>query len=528
MPLVIVLAFAFVVATAAPARAQSSQPAQVPEVRALWADAFHAGIRSPAEAEQLVRDAKRANLNLLFVQVRRRGDALYLKGVEPPLDDPEYDPSFDALAHIVAVAHRAGLQVHAWINAMPVWRDETPPKDARHVFSRHGTPASGEDVWLTSTPDGTMKFPVGYFLDPGHPGVQAYLPEIYLNIVREYDVDGIHFDYVRYPETETSVPRGSIVGYNATSLARFRKAAGREDTPEPGDEEWMAWRRRQVTNVVRRVYVEAKAIKPSIVVSAAVIPWGRPPVGETDFADVAPMQLVYQDWHAWLQEGLLDLAVPMNYARETDERVRTWFDGWVAWERRHQHARRVVVGLGAYRNTPEHLLAQIARVREADGEHRLAGVSFFSYAAPVLRPDPPASTTANPPSSVAPEPPPGDRYAFLSDGAPGASAAFTAPVPLPPMPWIDRPSTGWIAGVVSAGSREAVDDIDVQIRRTGLFKKTLRVRTDANGFFAMTNVAPGKYRVRVEGGGLRKTSSTVAVVAGRVSRADLHAAAGRR
>ena len=106
-----------------------------PELRALWVDAFHAGIRSPEEAALLVADAKRIHINTLIVQVRRRGDALYTGGLEPPLDDANYNPSFDALAHIVERAHAAGLQVHAWINAMPVWRDEVPPRDARHASS---------------------------------------------------------------------------------------------------------------------------------------------------------------------------------------------------------------------------------------------------------------------------------------------------------------------------------------------------------------------------------------------------------
>ena len=106
-----------------------------PELRALWVDAFHAGIRSPEEAALLVADAKRIHINTLIVQVRRRGDGLYTGGLEPPLDDPNYNPSFDALAHIVERAHAAGLQVHAWINAMPVWRDEVPPRDARHASS---------------------------------------------------------------------------------------------------------------------------------------------------------------------------------------------------------------------------------------------------------------------------------------------------------------------------------------------------------------------------------------------------------
>ena len=429
-------------------------------------DAFHAGIRTPAEADQLVREAKRARLNVLFVQVRRRGDALYTKGFEPPVEDPNYDPSFDALAYVVAAAHRERIKVHAWINAMPVWRDDVPPRDPRHVFNTHGPTAGRGDVWLTSGPDGVQKFPVGYFLDPGHPGVQEYLARIYTNVVREYAVDGIHFDYIRYPETDTTLERGAAVGYNATSLARFRRATGRTDIPAPGDEEWMQWRRRQVTSIVRRVFLEAKAIKPSIVVSAAVIPWGAPPNGEDDFGDTAPMQRVFQDWHGWLKEGLLDLAVPMNYARETDERVRTWFDGWVTWERQHTHGRQVAVGLGAYRNTPIDSLAQVARVRQRQGQARLAGVSFFSYAVPTL----PAIPTSENGTPLTPQelPDPGvDRFAFLADGVPPVAPAFARPVSLPRMPWIDAPTRGWISGVVRVAPQESADDLVVTVRRKG-------------------------------------------------------------
>src|SRR5688572_19219181 len=74
----LVLAFGVV------AGAQGQDP---PELRALWVDAFHEGIRSPAEADTLIAAARRANINTLIVQVRRRGDALYTKTVEPPLDD---------------------------------------------------------------------------------------------------------------------------------------------------------------------------------------------------------------------------------------------------------------------------------------------------------------------------------------------------------------------------------------------------------------------------------------------------------
>ena len=493
---------------------QSLAAQDPPELRALWVDAFHEGIRSPREADELITAAKRAHLNTLIVQVRRRGDALYTRGVEPPLDDPAYDPAFDALDYIVQAGHAAGLEVHAWVNAMPVWRDDAPPRDPRHVFNQHGPTAAERNNWLTASPEGTRKFPVGYFLDPGHPDAAAYLAEIYLTIVRKYAVDGIHFDYVRYPETEERLPRGAGVGYNAVNLERFRRASGRTDIPAPGDEAWMTWRRDQVTHLVRRVSIEAKAINPRIKISAALIPWGQPPASESDFENVAPMQRIFQDWHQWLQDGLLDLGIPMNYATETDERVRGWFNGWMRWQKAHQHGRHLAVGLGAYRNTPAHTLAQIGRAR-SDENGRVVGVSFFSYAVPEQPP------VLKPGTDLPSVPVSGSqRLAFLAEGA---NAAFPRPAAVPEMPWISRPQRGWIAGTVSDVESGPLDGAVVRIvrRRFWPFGNTHRVIADANGYFGLANVKPGRYEVQVEKDGAAAITWEVRVQGGRVARANI-------
>jgi uncharacterized lipoprotein YddW (UPF0748 family) len=525
------LAVLLLLLAAFPVQAQParSMPPAAAELRALWVDAFHAGIRSPEEADRLVADARRIHVNTLIVQVRRRGDALYAGGLEPPLDDPAYQPSFDALAHVVSAAHRAGLQVHAWINAMPVWRDEAPPKDARHVFNSHGPTAAGDDCWLTGARDGTKRFPVGYFLDPGHPAARDHLVSVYLDVVRRYDVDGIHFDYIRYPETEgPALPRGSDVGYNPVSVARFQRAAGRTDVPQPDDEAWTRWRRQQVTQLIRRISIEARAIKPRIRVSAATIAWGRPPGSLADFETVAPMQRVFQEWQGWLAEGLLDLAVPMNYAREHDDRVRGWFNGWIAWEKRYKAGRQLAVGVGGYLSAPEGVLAQVARVRAPEGRARADGISFFSYYQPSMAPPAPpgapgaAVQPGSTPPPQAPPPPTAapDRLDYLVRGAGNEPPAFTGPAPVPPMPWIDRPTHGFIAGNVSDATGSAIEGRAIRVRRTGWFRRTRRTTSDANGWFGMTKLMPGKYSVRLEdeGGRPLPTSAEVTVAAGIVAR----------
>jgi uncharacterized lipoprotein YddW (UPF0748 family) len=502
-----------------------AQPGNTPavEFRAFWVDAFHAGIRSPQEAAQLVADAKRANINTLIVQVRRRGDSLYKKSLEPPLDDPAYDPQFDALEYIVELAHREGLEVHAWVNAMPVWRDEKqPPAAAGHVFNLHGPAQAGEENWLTSSPAGEQRFPVGYFLDPGHPAAAVHVAEVYLNIVRNYAVDGIHFDYIRYPETTERLPRGAAVGYNAVALARFRRATGRTDTPAPGDEQWMDWRRKQATQIVRRVYLEAKSINPRIKVSAALIPWGKPPASEKDFLDAAPGQRIFQDWHAWLKAGYLDLAIPMNYAREADATVRGWFDGWIRWEKKHKHGRQLAIGLGAYLNLPHATLAQAERARQREGRHAAVGLSLFSYAN--LYGAPPAQAgqvagTQNAPQAQ-------DRLSFLSTELPAWPAnlqrapVFSKPAAIPPMDWIEKPTRGMAGGTIRDETGVASDGAEVRVRRRRfLFARTLRTESDGNGFFGFTNLKPGRYRAWW-GDGAQRRDASFEVTAGNVARIE--------
>lgn len=503
-----------------PVFAAGRPTAPAPEFRALWVDGFHAGIRTPDEAEQLVAAAKRGGFNTLIVQVRRRGDALYLHSFEPYVEDVPQIPGFDPLANIIDVAHRNGLEVHAWINAAPVWRDQAPPKDPNHVFNQHGPSATGDDMWLTSNRSGAVKFPVGYFLDPGHPAAADYIARVYLNVVRNYDVDGIHFDYIRYPETDgKQLPRGADVGYNPVSLARFRRATGRSDTPDPGDQQFIEWRRQQVTQLVRRVYLEAKAIKPRLKITGAVIAWGRPPVSEQDFENVAPMQRIFQNWHAWLREGFLDVAVPMNYAAESRPQVRDWFNGWIDFEKRHQHGRQIAVGIGAYQNSQEEVLAQISRVRQPSHGQRVPGMSLYSYGG-MFRTLAPAGTPAVAPGTPPPRPEiaPLERTGFLSAGTGSQPGPFAATAPVPTLRWIESPNRGCISGSLKRADGTPIDGGAVRVRRSFWFAPTRRVLTDGNGNFGLANLKPGTYGVRF---GDHRKPMKVAVSAGTVARAAL-------
>ncbi|HYG97773.1 MAG TPA: family 10 glycosylhydrolase [Terriglobales bacterium] len=500
--------FAVVVLSAMTSLAANNnyQPsAATPEVRALWVDGFNPGIRTRQEAEQLVANAKQAGINTLFVQVRRRADALYSNSLEPAVEDFTIENGFDPLQNIIELAHREGIEVHAWMNAMTVWKNQALPTSANHILNLHGMSQSGRANWLTANPKGEYVFPVGYFLDPGHPDAMQHLVDVYTSVARNYAVDGIHFDYIRYPEVEgEKLPQGAPVGYNPISIERFCKATGRTGTPDPGDTQFIEWRRQQVTNLVRRVYLEVKAINPKIKISAATIAWGKPPVGNKDYPASAPMQLVFQDWGGWLKQGFLDMAVPMNYAREADPKSRGFFDGWIQWEKKNKSGRQLVVGVGSYLNSAEGTLAEISRVRKPEGRYAADGVSFFSYAS-LLR-------SANGSGK-------GTPLSCLYDGQ---AAPFVRPAPLPQLA---TPMYGWLAGTVRDASGTALDGAVVEVRRAGWnpFGRKQKLLTDGNGFFGTSGLKPGRYQATVIRAADKRITSQIDVAAGKVARVDISA-----
>lgn len=347
----------------------------------MWVDAFHDGFKTPRQVDELVAWARAANLNALFVQVRRRGDAYYLKSFEPRAEDPDLAPDFDALQYLIDRAHQGPrrLQVHAWLATLPIWSQrDTPPLAPNHAFNLRGLSASPIDSWLMYRDDGEAwagndKGGI-YYLDPGNPDVQNFTAEVYLNVLRNYDVDGIHLDQVRYYEGDAL-----RWGYNPTSVARFNAQFGRdpESQPAPNHPAWVSWRRDQVTGLVRRIYTQAKALKPTVAVTAAVVTWGKGPQSAADWESQAPYASVLQDWRTWLRQGIVDYVLPMDYYRELGPQS-DWFDTWTQWQVQYAGRSNVVLGLGSYLNTADGVLSQLTRARALGP----MGVALYSYAVP--------------------------------------------------------------------------------------------------------------------------------------------------
>lgn len=488
------------------AGAQQRPDVDAPEVRALWVDAFHDGFKTPQQVDRMLDDARRANFNTLFVQVRRRGDAYQANRMEPRTEDASLAPNFDPLQYIIdrARAQEPRLEVHAWIATLPIWsKADVPPRDSEHAFNRHGPGTDGGDYWLTRRDDGET-WAEEYNLDPGNPDAASYIVDVATWLVRNYDIDGLHLDRLRYPE---GAPPERRWGYNMASVARFNDRYGRSGQPEPNDPLWGDWRREQITSLVRRIYLESLALKPQLKVSAAVVPWGRGPLNEADWLRSSPYSSVFQDWRQWLRDGIIDLAVPMNYNREEQEQQRQWFDSWINWQRDLPHNRQIVAGLGAYLNTPESTLDQIQRARAASPSgRRLAGLALYSYAVSNR-----SLTNTDPADDL---PTSAMMMAFSVVDEPGRMTTFPRPAQVPDMPWKSAGERGHLA--VSLG--RALDG--ARISFNGAEART--ATADGNGCAGFVDVPVGQYELSIEHGSLEGPRRLkVDVAGGRVTRADL-------
>lgn len=195
-------------------------PASSPEFRGLWVDAFGPGFYNAEQVKKLAEDCRKYNFNAVIVQMRRRGDAFYDSKCDPRTTS--IATNFDALAEIIRQCHTGSprIAVHCWIVSHYIWSAEKPPPQPDHVFNRH-------PEYLTRDPIGQKYIGKGYFLDPGNPDANLSVCRVARDIVTRYDIDGLHWDYCRYP-TQNS-------GYNPAAIQRFNEEFGLTGEPAPND-----------------------------------------------------------------------------------------------------------------------------------------------------------------------------------------------------------------------------------------------------------------------------------------------------
>lgn len=448
------------------------------QLRGLWVHLFDPSLKSREGIRKVLDTAAAANMNTVVVQVARRHDAYYDSDAIPATTDETWPRDLDLLAELVPAAHARGLQVHAWYSVMPSIHssmlDENLPAD--HVWKQHGPGTA--DSWMAK-----VSYPNYDFMDPAIPGVQEHVTNMIVDVVRRYDLDGVHLDYLRY---EGMDPEGKE---HPTTVQRY------QDEGLPG--ETMAdFMRAQTQDLARRIYVEVAAVDPTVVVSAALIAQAGGPTGDdlrASFEATKAYAVKAQDWPSWIDQGIVDHAYPMTYFRQADATQSQWFDQWARFADHMDSAAHVTaLGQASYLNCPAQSLEQIARAqRDVDG------VVLFSYQGDAV-----AAGSAEA-QARCPGVAPGDLFRSLAGGP------FATPAPVPAVPRKTAPVAGHAAITAQDGKV-------VTFTRSGT---TLQVRADATGVATAVWLEPGTWSVTTPG----HAPTTIQVTAGTVARKTLTA-----
>jgi uncharacterized lipoprotein YddW (UPF0748 family) len=304
------------------ALAAGAADAAAPEFRAIQVHHWRDGGLSPQQIDQTIKWAKDANFNILQFQVRRVGDAYYNSAYEPRGSNIAGGADFDPLGYAIKKGHQNGLEVHAWVNTYRVWTNKASnPASANHVVNKH-------PEWINKSSAGSTFAGEGMFLDPGAPGVREYIVKLVADILSKYDVDGIMLDLVRYSGREW--------GYSDAAVAAFNAKHGKTGKPAATDELWCQWRRDQVTETVRAISQEIKRLKPWVKLSAATIVYGGCP---SEFKNSDAYAHCFQDWRLWMEQGIIDLNLPMNYKDPANEKHGPMYTGWLDGMKKWSYAR---------------------------------------------------------------------------------------------------------------------------------------------------------------------------------------------
>ncbi len=330
------------------------------EMRAVWLTTLsgldwpHTRGTSRAVVEQQKQELREildtlsaAGFNTVILQTRVRATVIYPSQIEP------WDgcfsgrvgqaAGFDPLAFAVDEAHKRNMQLHAWLVAVP-------------SESAQAAKALGQQAMNKRVPDLCLRTNEGWMLNPGVPEAANYLASLCAEVTRRYDIDGISLDYIRYPEKE--------VRYN--DLPTYYKYAGESLR-------LTEWRRECLNRCVKAVHDSVKALKPWVMVSCS-------PIGKYADTNRYPSggwnayAAVYQDARLWLNNGWMDMLMPMMYFRGNH-----YFPFALDWVEQAPPL-SVATGLGAYmldskqKNWP---LNDIEQEILFSRRHNMGGQVFF-------------------------------------------------------------------------------------------------------------------------------------------------------
>lgn len=325
------------------------------------------GLPSVQQKQELINrlDALRAiGCNAVILQVRPAADALYDSEIEPwsrflsGKQGQQPFPAYDPLQFAVEEAHKRNMELHAWFNPFRALTDSKKnPNPASHITYKH--------------PDWIISYGGKSYIDPGVPEAREYVTKVIMDVVKRYDIDGVHLDDYFYPYRIAGVEFG-----DAKSYSRFKESFSNKEE----------WRRSNVSTFVATLYNNIKSEKKYV--KFGISPFGvwrnasKDPEGSATRGGQTCYDDLYSDVILWQRKGWVDYTLPQLYW-EHGHRAAA-FETLLPWWENHSYKRHMYFGLGVYRMAeskaavwqgPTEILKQIEDIRE---KCENPGVVFYS------------------------------------------------------------------------------------------------------------------------------------------------------
>lgn len=257
-----------------------------------WPSVSSAGneAKQKQEFDNLLDKLKAVGFNAVFVQVRPSADSLYPSALVPwskvLTGTQGKNPGYDPLSYMVSAAHSRGMQFHAWFNPFRATTDaSTSALASNHVAKAH-------PEWIVNA-DGKK------YINPGIPEARQHIIDTVMEVVKGYDVDGVHLDDYFYPSNVSFTDDAAYTTYNTKNLSKAD------------------WRRDNINEFVRQLGEQIHKVKPKV--SYGISPFGvwrnikNDNTGSDTTAGVSAYDSMYADVRTWIKQGWIDYVAPQIY-----------------------------------------------------------------------------------------------------------------------------------------------------------------------------------------------------------------------
>ncbi len=331
--------------------AQTDEP-----IKALWVVRDH--MTQKAYIDDVLEFADKNGFNHIFAQVRGRGDAYYNSEIVPKSHLVNFN--FDPLDYLIKSNTSKNIKIHAWINIYYLWSSKFAPSQKDHLIFRKPEWLDREEneIYIKEKTfledkkhlkiDGE-----GFYLAPTNPMVNQYLISVIDELSRKYSLDGIHYDYIRF--------HNSNYGYNEVGLLHYKKN-NINKYYKNNEVLFSEFKRNSITEFVKEASEKIKSNSNKIIISAAVKP------------NIYDAKLLFsQEWDLWLSAGYLNWAVPMNYMVKNDDFVQNMY--MIKDNLPSKYHNKIIVGISTYNQNPRLAGKKIKRLRRMNFNN----ISIFSY-----------------------------------------------------------------------------------------------------------------------------------------------------